>query len=320
MGTGDAPTSTGEASTADTSTADAGTTGSGDASTTGEPMASTGEPAASLAISDGPTYEFGDVPTGGQLSHVLTVTNTGDGEAQGLAGAVTGSFALSGGFPGTTGDCGEALAPGESCTVEVVFSPAELGRHAGTLTVSHDGGPEATRELAGGAIGQSDDLLSNGGGEEPGEPPPGWSAIEGQWIAGEVAGEVDPFVGDGYLYAVGGANNVDYSLRQEVDLGAWALTIDEAALRVSFSGRARGLAGAGGDEHRIRLHYFDASGGPVHVSSTNYQAATEWQEHTDSRVIPPGTRTVRVELNCRKNSGSICNAYFDALELRASYP
>ena len=33
-----------------------------------------------------------------------------------------------------------------------------------------------------------------------------------------------------------------------------------------------------------------------------------------------GTRTVQVELNCRKPSGPYCHAYFDGLELRASYP
>jgi hypothetical protein len=302
--------------------ADVTTAGPADDGTTTDepPPATTGMGAALLTISDGPQYDFGDVPTGGQASHVFTVTNDGDAEATGLGGMVAAPFGFPGGFPGSAGSCGNELGAGQSCTVEVTFSPGALiGLHAGTLTIGHDG-PDALRGLQGGAAGQTGNLLTNPGGESGGTPPPGWSVAQGQWIAGAVLEEVSPAQGTGYLYSDTGPNNADYVLRQDVDVGAWALTIDQGALQFSFSGQGRGWVEGLGDEHRIRVHYLDAGGGTLQVWTTNYQAITEWQGYSDSRLAPASTRTVRVELNCRKLSGTWCNAYFDALDLHASYP
>jgi hypothetical protein len=295
------------------------TTGPPDGSTTGEPPPTTsgGEPL--LTISDGPTYDFGNVPTGGQASHSFLVTNTGDGEATGLSGAVPAPFGFPGGFPGSGGDCGGSLGAGQSCMVEVAFTPTQLGVHAGTLAVSHDAGPDATRDVAGGGAGESDNLLGNPGGESGGTPPPSWTAVTGTWIAGVLLAETLPYAGVGYLYADAGPNNTDYVLRQDVDVSQWATTLDQGVLHVSFSGRARAYWG-GDDEHRIRVHYRDAGGATLQTWTTNYLSEASWQQYADARTAPSGTRTVRVELNCRKNSGPYCHAYFDALDLRASYP
>jgi hypothetical protein len=286
---------------------------------TSEPMPTTGEGMAVLAISDGPVAELGDVAIGGELSYVLTVTNDGDVEATGLSGAVGAPFAMSGGFPGAMGSCGGSLGPGDGCTVEVVFAPGELGRHRATLTVSHDAG-EASRDVAGGAIGQTENLLENAGGETEGLPPPGWTVIAGEWTSGAVPEDVDAAEGSGYFYAGTGPNNTDFVLRQDVDVSAWASTADAPALRISFSGQARGWAPFDSDEQRIRVHYLDGRGAALQVWTTDYQDSDDWQAYAHERVAPVDTRTVRVELNCRKDSGMWCNAYFDALELRASYP
>lgn len=319
--TDDTTTSSDEANT----TVDTGVDTSGpevttEPESTSAPMTTTGGGMAVLSISDGSAFEFGDVATGGQLSHLFTVTNDGDAEATGLTGAVAAPFSLPGGFPGAGGSCGGVLGPGDGCTVEVVFAPGELGRHAATLTVSHDAGTDATRDVGGGAIGQTDNLLENAGGESSGEPPPGWTPIAGEWITGAVLAEVSPAAGDGYFYSDTGPNSTDFVLLQDVDVSAWAYTADQSALRISFSGQGRGWASGQGDEHRIRVHYLDGGGSAVEVWTTDYQDVTEWQLYADERVAPAGTRTVRVELNCRKSSGTWCNAYFDALELRASYP
>jgi hypothetical protein len=304
-------------------TGDTGVDTSGPEVTTGpestsEPLSTTGGGMAVLSISDGPVAELGDVAIGGQLSTVLTVTNDGDAEATGLTGDVAAPFSLAGGFPGAMGSCGGALGPGDGCTVEVVFAPGDLGRHRATLMVTHDAG-EVSRDVAGGAIGQTENLLGNAGGEEEGQPPPSWTAIEGQWLSG-VLPEVEAVEGESYFYADTGPNSTDLVLFQDVDVGAWSYTADEQALRISFSGQGRGYVNGQGDEHRIRVHYLDARGSALEVWTTDYQGVTEWQAYADTRVAPASTRTVRVELNCRKNSGTWCNAYFDALELRASYP
>jgi hypothetical protein len=301
--------------------ADVTTAGPADDSTTTDepPPATTGMGQALLTISDGPQYDFGDVPTGGQASHVFTVTNDGDGDATGLGGLLAAPFDFPGGFPGSMGTCGAGLGAGEGCTVEVTFSPSQIGLQGGTLTIGHDGGPDALRDLEGGGAGQTENLLTNPGGESFGEPPPGWSQTLGMWGAGYFDGEGTTAAGSGYLYADTGGNNVDFALRQDVDASAFAGTSDAGALRFSFSGQARALAD-GNDEHRIRVHYRDAGGNALATWTSNYASLAAWQAYGDMRLAPVGTRTVQVELNCRKASGEWCNAYFDVLDLRASYP
>lgn len=316
--TGDAAdTTTGEAS----GPLEATTTGPGvdDTSTGDPPPMTTGEGEPLLSISDGATFDFGAVPTGTQASHLFTVTNTGDAEAVGLDGTVAAPFGFPGGFPGGAGTCGASLAAGASCTVEVVFSPGALGLHVGTLAVGHADGPDVTRDLAGGGAGQSDNLLANPGGETFGEPPPSWTQVVGDWIADVLPGETAPYAGMGYIYADSGMSNTDYSLQQTVAVSTWAVTIDQGLMHLAFSGRARALA-AGDNQYRIRVHYLAAGGGTLALYNTDYQSVPAWTSYTDTRVAPVGTRSVRVELNCRKQSGTYCNAYFDALDLHAEYP
>lgn len=317
-GTHAADTSTGEAS----GPPDATTTGPGvdDSSTTVDPPPmTTGEGEPLLSISDGATFDFGPVPTGGQASHLFTITNAGDGEAMGLEGTVAAPFAFPGEFPGGAGTCGQSLAAGDDCLVEVVFSPGELGLHVGTLAVGHAGGPDVTRDLAGGGAGQSPNLLANPGGDDFGAPPPSWTQVAGGWLANVLPGETAPFAGPGYIYADLGPSNADYSLQQTVSVSTWAVTIDQGLLSLAFSGRARALA-AGDNQHRIRVHYLDAGGGTLELYNTDYQSVAAWTQYADTRSAPVGTRSVRVELNCRKTGGTYCNAYFDALDLHAAYP
>jgi len=323
------PSSMGEADTTESPNTGADPSGSPEGTTTGPadetttdepPPATTGMGEPSLVISDGPTYDFGNVPINNQLSHVFTVTNEGDGDATGLDGVVAAPFGFPGAFPGGAGSCGSGLDVGQSCTVEVTFAPgAQIGLHTGMLAVDHDGGPAATRELRGGAAGQSDNLIANPGGESFGEPPPAWTPTLGIWGAGYWLEEGSTAAGNGYLYSDAGGNNVDLSLRQTIDASAWASTIDAGALQVSFSGQARAYQ-TNNDEHRIRVHYHDAGGAILATWTSNYASQVTWQSYANMQSAPVGTRTVEIELNCRKSYGDVCHAYFDALDLRASYP
>lgn len=313
---------TGEGTTGEEPPGESDSTGApddGTTTTTGEPPAETTEPGLpQLSISDGPTFDFGPVALGGAASHLLTLTNEGTAPATGLSATVQAPFDVPGGFPGA-GRCGASLGPGEACTVEVAFTPTQLGRQAGTLVVDHDGGPSAVRALAGGGAGQSGNLLQNPGGESFGAPPPSWTQQVGTWAASVLPAETAPYAGSGYLFANEGDNNTDLVLEQSVDVGAWASTVDEGALHLSFSGHARALVG-GNDEHRIRVHYHDDAGAILQTWTTNYASAGAWQAYDDLRVVPVGTRSVRVELGCRKQNGLYCNAYFDGLDVHVAYP
>lgn len=90
---------------------------------------------ANLVISDGPTYDFGDVKFGESNSKMFTVTNTGGYIATNLAetGIDGLAFSLLGGYPGTGGTCGGSLAPGASCTIALQFTPAYQGVYTDTI-------------------------------------------------------------------------------------------------------------------------------------------------------------------------------------------
>lgn len=110
-------------------------------------------PPADLRLSDGPTFDFGDVAIGAVTSHAFTVTNVGGTAASSLSGSgLAGAFSFPGGFPGTGGTCGSSLDVGRSCLVTVRFAPTANGVAGATLTLGYqDGlGPvSALRSLAG---------------------------------------------------------------------------------------------------------------------------------------------------------------------------
>jgi hypothetical protein len=272
-----------------------------------------------LSISEGPAYDFGTVATGNQLSHVFIVSNEGDDEATGLGGSIGGPFSLPGGFPGT-GTCGANLAAGTTCTVQVAFSPTEIGPHASTLSVSYGEGPAALLDVVGDGAGQGSNLLANPGGETTGEPCPGWTdAADGTWGAGIWPQETPAWADSNYIYSDTGPDNVDYVLRQDISVAAWAAIIDAGTVRFSMQGHARALS-AGNDQYRISVHYLDGGGATLASWTTGNQSVGSWQAYGDLRTAPTNTRTVRVELGCRKTYGELCHAYFDALDLHALHP
>jgi len=76
--------------------------------------------------------EFGNVQVGTSLDLGTTVTNLG------LSGFVITSIAASGPFAVVGGNCPGVLHPGQSCTVNVRFSPAAAVVSNGQLTVRDD--------------------------------------------------------------------------------------------------------------------------------------------------------------------------------------
>lgn len=115
----------------------------------------TGVAPAVLFISDGPTYDFGVVSSsGGSSSHIFTVTNAGGFNASGMIGSgLAAPFNFTGGaYPGAGGTCVVNLAPGNSCTIDVVFSPLALGVMTDTIQLPYFDGASAqsaTRDVQG---------------------------------------------------------------------------------------------------------------------------------------------------------------------------
>jgi hypothetical protein len=131
------------------------------------PIAAVGVSPALLAISDGPTYDFGSVGLAGSAAHVFTVSNTGGNAAQGLAlgSALAAPFALQGATLAASGTCTSTLPAFTSCTVAVVFSPTAAVPSADTLSIAYNDGlaaQMATRGISGTGTTKAFLVISDG--------------------------------------------------------------------------------------------------------------------------------------------------------------
>lgn len=304
----------------DPATSAATSVASADGSSGGPPPATSATTGAELQFVESDAVNFGNVDVGGTAARTLAIQNVGDETAVGLGATLEGDFGYTGGsYPGATGDCGDALAASESCTLELSFSPASLGAFAGSLAVAHDGGAPLQGTLAGVGAGRTDNLLVNPGGEDGASPTPsGWNQIgDGTWVARDYW--VDAASGNWYISADNGPNNEPFRLRQSVDVSQWADLIDSGPMRFSFSGLARSWQN-GNDDYRVTLRYRNDQGDLLDEWSSPWDSGTSWTTIEHSRTVPEGTRRIDVDLGGRKSFGDDCDAYFDSLEVIGEYP
>lgn len=91
------------------------------------------------------SVNFGNIQVGIEATQMLTVTNSGQLGVEEMSAFVittagdAGNFDFTGGaYPGINGTCGTALAPGESCSVEVKTVPSYLEfEHNGSIEFSY---------------------------------------------------------------------------------------------------------------------------------------------------------------------------------------
>ncbi len=97
-----------------------------------------------LTISDGPTYDYGNLATGNVSNHTFTVTNAGSLTATAISGTgLAAPFTFQGGsYPGTGGTCGASLATAATCTLVVSFSPTIVGLSTDTITLDYNDGSQ----------------------------------------------------------------------------------------------------------------------------------------------------------------------------------
>jgi hypothetical protein len=79
---------------------------------------------------------------GNTITESFTLRNVGHKTATQLISdfGLSITFSFPGGFPGTGGDCADSLAPGESCTVVVMFSPQYVGAFEQAMRVGYHNG------------------------------------------------------------------------------------------------------------------------------------------------------------------------------------
>ncbi|MEW6055746.1 MAG: choice-of-anchor D domain-containing protein [Bdellovibrionota bacterium] len=112
---------------------------------------------ASLSVSDGVTYDFGNVVSSSTQSKTFTVTNSGTAAA--LLGTVTtAGLSLAAPYTLTGGTCstGATLAVAGTCTLIVQFAPTANGAANDTIVLSYNDGSAnqtATRAMTGVGLG-----------------------------------------------------------------------------------------------------------------------------------------------------------------------
>ncbi len=118
------------------------------------PVQGTGATPASITISDGPTYNFGNLANGSSADQTFTLNNGGGVPATSMSGGgLTAPFFYKGGaYPGTGGTCAATLAAASNCTIVVTYNPTTIATHNSTISISYNNaltGTSATRAVTG---------------------------------------------------------------------------------------------------------------------------------------------------------------------------
>ncbi len=165
---------------------------------------------------------------------------------------------------------------------------------------------------------QSQNLIANPGAElDP--VTNGWTQIGGLWSGSNASlGESIPHSGVYHFYSGDGQNSapgVYLELYQDVNVSAYSTQIDASTASFTFSFWERNF-GFNNDDARVYLEYRNAVGTVLSTYDsgikTNYLF---WQQFSDIRTAPVGTRTIRVRMLTSRISGTGADGYFDDFSL-----
>ncbi len=162
-------------------------------------------------------------------------------------------------------------------------------------------------------------LLVNGGAEEPlvGGELPGWTeVVGGNWTRRSANPQAHE--GQHYFFAGAGATA---TLRQDVDVSAWAADIDAGVFTFAFSGWVRSFAQTPADQSQIVVTWLAAAGETLHSFDSGLHDNTDaWHQVWTLVLGPAGTRSVRIELTSLRRAGTNNDGYFDGLVLERVLP
>ena len=155
--------------------------------------------------------------------------------------------------------------------------------------------------------------------------------VNGDAEAGSLVGWTDP-IAHGYnvstasysgTYAFTGgisgpaAAAWDNELRQDVNVSASAAAIDANSVTSTFSGQTRSNeAGGVTDTGHVVLEFLDGAGAAIQSFDSGVLLPTNaWHATSDVRIVPAGTRTLRVRLLGHRAVGGSTDSFFDDLRL-----
>lgn len=147
----------------------------------------------------------------------------------------------------------------------------------------------------------------------------GWTAVTcpQEWVCTN-AGQINQPQDGQYLFFPVQCSPAH--LEQIVDVSAWASTIDQQTQRFRFSGWVSNWQDTRDTAQVVVQYLATASTAPLEEYDSSPLAQGTWQEITDERLAPAGTRLIRVELIATRYDGSDNDGYFDNLRLEALAP
>ncbi len=261
---------------------------------------------------DGNAIDYGSIPVDESTTTAIVLENVGGSTATSMAtGLIAGDYSFPGGYPGTDGDCGTELAPGETCRLDLRFGPTRVGPTQSELVLEYYdginlGAPIETETLAlvGAGQGESDNLLVNGDAEGGSLDP--WFGVV-NWQLSEQA------FGGSASFQPAGAFGLT-TLEQVVSLAPWNDETAVTGLRYRVRARARS---EGVHPYGVSIN---TQGGNNYVAIAN-GTETGWTliEHAAELPLDATDFTVRLECNNGFEAGA-CDILFDDVTLQMVYP
>ncbi len=141
----------------------------------------------------------------------------------------------------------------------------------------------------------------------------GWTQVTGFWINGT---EVTAHGGFYHFYP--GDNSTGGELYQDINVSAWATSIDGNFSTFTFGSWMRIYNASGGipnDQSRVVVEYRDGGGTVLTSYDSGLRNNLFWVSYSDSRLAPAGTRTIRIRLLATRTVGTAADGYFDDLSL-----
>ncbi len=163
-------------------------------------------------------------------------------------------------------------------------------------------------------VGGAQNLVLNPGAEEPlpNGNLPAWEEVVGStW--GNLGSPPPPF--EGFLYFSCG-NVASAEAAQSIDVTSDSCMIDAGLQPYYFSCRVRSRQQTPADQTRVVVEYRSADGTVLAEFNSGWYSNTDsWQLIENETTAPSGTRTVRIRLLTKRNTGNVNDAYFDDVRL-----
>ena len=117
-------------------------------------------------------------------------------------------------------------------------------------------------------------------------------------------------------YFFHGGNAPLSTATQEIDISDYASLIDSGALLARTGVFMRVWEQTPRDEAWFTVEYLNGDGGVIETFSTGPTTDLVWTEYHDERVLPQGTRKIRIILKAVRNAGTANDGYFDAVSCK----